>query len=139
MLAKATWGYDRAAIDHWVSGRDFSNPALLAKHCYVAEVRQRVIAWTSIECRADAFWIDDMWVEPRWMRRGVGTRLFQHAADLARALGVQRLEWEAELDAIGFYEQMGGRAVHQAEPGLFGPSGPVMALDLPSDSANSGG
>ena len=41
--------------------------------------------------------------------RGIGRRLFRCAAEHARATGARTLEWEAEPNALGFYEKMGAR------------------------------
>ncbi|WP_448640537.1 N-acetyltransferase family protein [Geodermatophilus sp. URMC 63] len=49
-------------------------------------------------------------VEPRWGRRGHGSRLLAAVADLARATGAVRLQaWVAERDAVtaGFLESAG--------------------------------
>src|SRR5207247_10253115 len=56
-------------------------------------------------------WLDDLWVEPKWIGTRIGSRLFRHAAGRGEQLGASRMEWEAEPNAIGFYEKLGGRYV----------------------------
>src|SRR6266540_1944189 len=80
--------------------------------------------------QADGWWLEDLWVEPAWMGRGVGSRLFGHAAAHARSAGANRLQWEAEPHAVGFYKQMGGRYVRDGEPSAWGRIIPVMGIDL---------
>jgi hypothetical protein len=60
----------------------------------------------------------------------VGTTLFEASADRARQLGAKHLEWEAEPNAVGFYEKMGGRYLRDSEPTELGRVIPVMALEL---------
>jgi GNAT superfamily N-acetyltransferase len=72
--------------------------------------------------------LDDLWVEPGAMGGGIGTGLFRFAAERARELGARTMEWEAEPNAIGFYERMGGRYVRDSEPSEFGRILPVMAI-----------
>ena len=74
--------------------------------------------------------LDDLWIEPAWIGRGVGSQLFRACAARARELGAKRLEWEAEPNAAGFYERMGGRYVRDSDPTAFGRVIPVMELDL---------
>jgi len=62
--------------------------------------------------------------------QGIGRRLFQQAASLGRQWGTTRLEWQAETNAIGFYEKMGGRDARDGEPSVWGRVNPVMALEL---------
>lgn len=54
----------------------------------------------------------------------------RHAAARARRLGAVRLVWEAEPNAIGFYERLGAHRIGTSEPGVWGRSLPLMALDL---------
>jgi hypothetical protein len=42
------------------------------------------------------------------------------------------MEWEAEPNAVGFYERMGGRHVRDSEPNEWGRVLEVMAVDLAS-------
>lgn len=42
------------------------------------------------------------------MGNGFGSRLFAAACEHARALGAWSMEWEADPNAVGFYERMGG-------------------------------
>ena len=44
--------------------------------------------------------------------------------------GARRLEWEAEIHAIGFYEKMGGRRLRETISEL-GRSVPIFGLELP--------
>jgi GNAT superfamily N-acetyltransferase len=54
--------------------------------------------------------VSTLLVEPRWGRRGHGSRLLAAVADLARGTGARRLQaWLLESDAVsaGFYESAG--------------------------------
>jgi GNAT superfamily N-acetyltransferase len=128
--AKVHWGYDRGLVEEWVGGGDFSDDALLARNAFVAEQAGRIVAWGAAFLNGSRMWLDDLWVMPDAMGRGIGRALFGRALDMAREQGAAALEWEAELHAVGFYRRLGGRYVRDTEPGLFGPSGPVMAIEL---------
>ena len=80
--------------------------------------------------QGDAWWLDDLWIEPAWMGKGIGSGLFRHAAEQGRQTGAARMEWEAEPNALGFYEKMGGRYVRDGEPSVWGRVNAVMGLDL---------
>ena len=128
--AKGYWGYDADRVRQWASGLDLSAAALRNKEVYVAEVEGRAVGWAALISRGTVCWLDDLWVEPECIRKGIGTRLFQHAADRARQLGASRMEWEAERHALGFYEKMGGQHVRDSEPGVWGRVSPVFGVDL---------
>jgi GNAT superfamily N-acetyltransferase len=64
------------------------------------------------------------------MGQGIGSQLFRHAMDVGRQSGAVRMEWEAEPNALGFYEKMGGQYVRDGDLSLWGRVNPVMGLDL---------
>jgi GNAT superfamily N-acetyltransferase len=128
--AKRHWGYDAADVERWVSDGDFSPEGLRAKEFFVAESAGRVVAWGSLIPQGEMCILDDLWVEPAAMGQGVGTALFQHAVERARQLGARRLEWEAEPNAVGFYEAMGAVRLRDARVSAWGRAIPLMALDL---------
>lgn len=74
--------------------------------------------------------LEDLWVDPPAMGRGIGARLFRRAVERARACGATRLEWEAEPNAVGFYEKMGGSVLRDSEPSEWGRVLPVMGVSL---------
>ena len=74
--------------------------------------------------------LEDLFVDPDWMRRGVGHRLVRDAVAFARREDVQRIEVTANPHALAFYETVG--FVHDGEVETrFGP-GARMHLDVDS-------
>ena len=130
VAAKSFWGYERENVERWAAGRDFSPGGLAELAAFAAEAGGHVVGWSSLVCKADAWWLEDLWVEPAWMGKGAGSRLFRAAAAHARSAGAELLQWEAEPHAVGFYERMGGRYLHDSEPSAWGRIIPVMGIDL---------
>jgi N-acetylglutamate synthase-like GNAT family acetyltransferase len=124
--SKAHWGYDRDLVRRWAAGLAFDD----GQERWVAEADGEIVAWAGLLPPADGVAVlDDLWVEPAWLGRGLGSRLFRLAADRARELGAERLEWGAEPNAVGFYERLGGRELrdHVTE---WGRIAPWMGLEL---------
>jgi GNAT superfamily N-acetyltransferase len=130
IAAKSHWGYDLDRVKDWAAQGDFSPDGLRKKEIFVAEVEGRAVGWAALIPRGDVCWLDDLWIEPQWMGTGTGSRLFRRAAERAKELGTTRMEWEAEPNAIGFYERMGGRYLRDAEPSIWARILPVMGVDL---------
>jgi GNAT superfamily N-acetyltransferase len=61
-------------------------------------------------------YLEDLFVAPKWRRRGLGTQLLRYIARLAVERNCGRLEW-AVLDwnepAIAFYKKLGARAMDE--------------------------
>jgi GNAT superfamily N-acetyltransferase len=130
IASKAHWGYDLDFVRRWAAGGDFSADGLRGKDVQVAEVDGRLVAWAALIARGDVIWLDDLWVEPGWIGKGVGSRLFGWAVERGRSLGGARLEWQAEPNSVGFYEKLGGRYLRDGEPTSWGRVLPVMGLEL---------
>jgi GNAT superfamily N-acetyltransferase len=52
-------------------------------------------------------YLDDLFVEPAFIGRGIGGLLWRHAVDLAKTMGAKSLVFGADLHARPFYEHMG--------------------------------
>jgi GNAT superfamily N-acetyltransferase len=117
-------------VREWAGSYDFAR--LFTTHLvFVAKVDREIVAWAALipPRESGVAVLDDLWVEPAWIGKGVGSSLFATAREQARRLGAETLEWEAELNAIGFYERMGGRYLRQ-QIGDWGSPLPVMGIDL---------
>jgi GNAT superfamily N-acetyltransferase len=133
--AKGSWGYDAGLVREAAAALDLSPEALLAREVYVAEVDGQAVGFVSLVPGSEAWLLDDLWVDPAWMGRGIGRLLFTHASDRAREAGAHRLEWESDPNAVGFYEKMGGEYVRASEPTIWGRVVPIMGVDLPTRAA----
>jgi GNAT superfamily N-acetyltransferase len=128
--SKAHWGYDRQFVSDWAASVDLSSEKFARHEIYVAEHDHRFLGWAALDPPVDGVGVlDDLWVEPSSMGQGVGARLFATVRERAEQLGAVRLEWDAEPNSVGFYEQMGGRYLrdHVSE---WGRITPVMGIDL---------
>jgi GNAT superfamily N-acetyltransferase len=132
--------YRRASLSN-----EGDRPALLAHPSVleysgvaVAEGRTRVaiipageaVGFASIAFSGDVVELEDLFVEPEWMNRGVGRGLVVDAVERARDLGARRIEVTANPHALGFYTKTGFVLDGDVET-RFGP-GHRMHLDVES-------
>jgi ribosomal protein S18 acetylase RimI-like enzyme len=79
-------------------------PAGLAEgRTYVAEEQGSLVGFATWIEAGDIFELEDLFVDPRWMRRGIATALVDRIVRVLRARGVKRLEVTANSHALGFY------------------------------------
>ncbi|MFI5045861.1 MAG: GNAT family N-acetyltransferase [Acidimicrobiia bacterium] len=76
----------------------------------VAMVDERVVGYATL-LPGDVAELEDLFVDPDWMRRGIGTALVEDAVTLARARNAPRIEVTANHHALHFYEAVGFVAV----------------------------
>ena len=129
IASKGFWGYEPARVREWADRGDFTDERLAELTVFVAESDGVAIAWSSVIERGERAWLEDLWVEPAWIGKGVGSALFRHSAAHARQLGAGGLEWEAEPNALGFYEKMGARYVRDSTS-EWGRTLSVMGVDF---------
>jgi GNAT superfamily N-acetyltransferase len=124
--AKGHWGYDEEQLRAWAAGLEY--PA--HREHWVAECKGVVVAYASLLPRDDDVCeLDDLWVAPEFIGRGIGSVLFAHAVERARECGATAVRWEADPNAVGFYERMGASIVGTTV-GSWGRELPVMRLEL---------
>ena len=129
IAAKGHWGYDLERVRAWGAEITIGSEEG-GKEILVAEIEGSIAGWASVEPRGEAWWLEDLWVDPARMGAGLGSRLFQDAVDRARSAGAARLEWEAEPNALGFYTRMGARYLRDSDPTEWGRVIPIMGVDL---------
>ena len=76
----------------------------------------------------DAFEIEDLFVDPGWMRQGIGRALVLDLITIARGRGIGWVEVTANQHALAFYKEV-GFVVYREDTTRFGPA-PRMRLDL---------
>ena len=65
--------------------------------------------------------LEDLFVDPDWMRRGVGRRLVEDVVAVAKRRGIDRIEVTANPHADAFYRSVGFVHIGEAET-EFGPA-----------------
>ena len=93
----------------------------------VAEENGVVVGFAVLlERSSDACELDALFVEPEWMRRGVGRRLVEDAKRIACDREARRIDVVANPQAVAFYQAMGFTPAGEAHT-RFGPA-PRMSL-----------
>lgn len=95
---------------------------------YVAEEDGSVVGFATWSGAGAIIELEDLFVHPGWMRRGIARALVSHIAEVLRARGAERLEVTANPHALGFYHAAGfiGCGVAQTD---FGPA-PRMVVAI---------
>jgi uncharacterized protein len=106
--SKAHWGYSADALEKWRTELTITAEDILQHPTYVAEAGGRAIGFYMLQGTTPLQTLEHLWVQPRVLRRGVGTRLINHALALAGEGGVRSFSVVADPYAAGFYERHGG-------------------------------
>ena len=108
---------------------ELSETSIAERRTRVATVRGgRIVGFVTTELMADALELEDLFVDPDWMRRGIGLELITDAMATARDRGIDRIVVTANPHAQPFYEKAGFVYDGEAET-RFGPA-PRMHADV---------
>jgi GNAT superfamily N-acetyltransferase len=111
LRSKAHWGYDaRFMEDCRVALTIDSEPVERAPY-YTLAVEGRVVGFYGLTILNTAIELSFLFVEPGFIGRGYGRRLFEHAVAAARALGGRHLLIQSDPNAEGFYAAMGAERI----------------------------
>ena len=132
ITAKRHWKYPEHWMELWIPQLTFKPEYFEANECWVVEQNGDLIAFSTLEERNGNFWVENMWVLPECIGRGIGKKLFTHAVELARQRGYKILQLEAEPNAVGFYEKMGLKIIGEHQYDLEGQPRrlPIMEMTL---------
>ena len=86
---------------------DFAGVSVLEGRTRVAIDGERIVGFATMRVHGVLAELDDLFVDPAWMRRGIGRRLIIDAAMVARSEGITRIDVTANPHALDFYNAVG--------------------------------
>lgn len=107
LASKAHWGYPQRWLEIWSPQLTFSPEYFEQNEGWVAIIEGKPIGFYTLQAENGNVSIENLWVLPEYIGKGVGKALFQHAVGLSRQRGDKVLRLEADPNAVGFYEKMG--------------------------------
>ncbi|HEX2221425.1 MAG TPA: GNAT family N-acetyltransferase [Candidatus Limnocylindria bacterium] len=116
LRSKAHWGYDEAFMQASAATIVITAASVELDEVWVLEEDARPVGVYRVVLGGDGVAeLEDLWVDREAIGEGRGRRLFEHAAARAKTRGASALEWDADPNALGFYQAMGGQAVGETE------------------------
>ncbi len=131
LRSKRSWGYDDAFMAAIMDDMIVRPLYLKDEHGIVAQAGTDVAGYAILRLDDDEAYLRDLFVEPAFMRIGVGAALFHHMISFARAQEAKRSWLHSDPHSIGFYKRYGLRVIGE-EPSTVVPKRkiPVMLISL---------
>jgi len=130
LAAKSHWGYPERWMEVWKPQLTFTPEYFEENESWIAEIDQTPVAFYTLLDRDGNAWIENLWVSPEQMGKGLGKRLFLHALERSRKRGFQTLQLEADPNAVGFYEKMGMKQIGERISEMEGQPRLLPVLEL---------
>ncbi len=128
VFRRSSWSNDgdRANLLAHPEVLEFPDRAVREGRTRAAVAVGEIVGFASWLGAGDAIEIDDLFVDPEWMRQGIGRALVLDLIAIARGRGTARVEVTANQHALAFYEKV-GFVVYREDATRFGPA-PRMRL-----------
>jgi ribosomal protein S18 acetylase RimI-like enzyme len=94
-------------MEIWIPQLTFTPQYFDENGSWVAVDGNRPIGFYTLLNKNATAWLENLWVLPEYMGKGIGRQLFLHAMIRAHELGFKTMQLEADPNALGFYEKMG--------------------------------
>ena len=98
---------DRQDLLAYPETLEFSDLAVREGRTRAAVAAGAVVGFASWVDAGDGFEIEDLFVDPDWMRKGIGRALVLDMVAIARGRGIERVEVTANPHALAFYQNAG--------------------------------
>jgi ribosomal protein S18 acetylase RimI-like enzyme len=132
LAAKRHWGYPERWMEIWKPQLTFSPEYFAENESWVAEMDNMPIAFYTLLEKDRKAWLENLWISPEWIGKGIGKRLFLNALERCRQRGYTFLQLEADPNAVGFYEKMGMKKIGERASEIEGQPRilPIMEIQL---------
>ncbi|HUD52082.1 GNAT family N-acetyltransferase [Parvibaculum sp.] len=125
MNSKARWGYDEEFMARCEAELTVTPWRIASERFRVAQAGERIAGFSAVAMRDAKALVQDLFIDPEFVRLGVGHLLLRDLLDHARRHGVRLVHVEADPNAASFYEHEGFRRTGEV------PSASIAGRNLP--------
>ncbi len=140
LRSKAHWGYDAAFMAATRAELTITEDRLREDAYIVVDTGPRTapIAMYALSGSGDTLEVENFFIEPAHIGKGLGRQMMEHCKKLARAHGATALKLDADPHAAAFYAAMGFETAGESPSGSIpGRALPHMRLSLTSRASRA--
>jgi len=141
--SKRYWKDPEEYFEVWKKELTITQAYIESNTVFAAETREGVVGYLSIVHVPKDFmagqtfvqrgyWLEHLFVQPDYIRRGVGSRLMSFARVWCVQNGIDRLLIFSDPHSRGFYEHLGASYMGEMASSIPGRTVPMMELIIPS-------
>lgn len=139
--AKRHWNYPEEYFDIWRDELTVTEDYIGKNLVFVAIYDEEIIGFGSIVVVESSFltgevfveegyWLDHLFIDPRFLSQGIGTKLLDYTRKFCSGKGVSKLLIFTDPHAIGFYEKSGAVFLYDSPSSIPGRNIPVYCLSV---------
>jgi GNAT superfamily N-acetyltransferase len=123
LISKSHWPYPQSYLDKCVLALSIDADYINNWPVFCAEVSGKNIGFFTLKTIKNENRLDNLWILPEYIGKGIGSKLVIAAIEEAKKLGWDSFRLAADPYAVGFYEKIGGIVIGKVQskikPDLF--------------------
>lgn len=129
--SKSHWGYSNEQIESWSSQLTITTNYIETNKIYKLVINDLVVGYYSyVILEENVVQLDNLFVLPEYIGKGLGTFLMSDFLDRCKALKFQKVVLDADPNAENFYKKHGFKTIGQIETSIKDRFLPIMELHL---------
>jgi len=147
--SKGFWRYPPEYFKTWKKELTISADYIKINQVHVYETEQTVAGYYAIVELPEGieisgirlpigFWLEHMFIDPRHIGKGIGSKLFRHLRRRCEDMGITELGILADPNSLGFYEKMGCRYVRELPSTINNRTTPYLELSKKKEMSHEG-
>ena len=113
--SKRHWGYPEEWMALWTDDLTISTEYIEKNMVVVAEKDKKLLGYISIKEDSSKFYLDNIFIHPSHIRKGIGEKLLAIGLDWCRKNQVVQLHVYSDPYSKGFYEKTGAMYIKEIE------------------------
>lgn len=118
LRSKAYWGFSQEFLNkcrpHLVIDEKYISEWIVR----VLETNEELVGYFSLKVIGRENRLDNLWLEPKFIRKGYGSILLRDAIQTARKIGWSSFRMAVDDHALEFYEKKGAKVIGQVQSRL---------------------
>ncbi len=133
LASKSYWGYTPEQIKAWTDDLTITSEYIQSHQVIKLQNDHTILGYYSTyESSPGQIKLDNLFILPSHIGKGLGKTLLHHCIQKARQLGFQSIELDADPHAESFYHHFGFETIDQIPTSIPGRFLPVMVLNISS-------
>lgn len=131
LASKKHWGYPEEWMALWLDDLTITAEYIKENMVIVTEEGAELLGYVSIKKEDDNFYLDNLFIHPSHIRKGIGEKLLDFALGWCREKQIAQLHVYSDPYSKGFYEKTGAVYVREiASESIPGRTLPFLTYHL---------
>ncbi len=128
--SKAHWGYNYAQMKGWIDDLNVTSSYFEKFEVHGYSINRQILGFYSYQVQGTQVYMDMLFVDPDYFKRGIGRQLVQHLLSLCTPLDLNEISLHADPHAVEFYKCMGFTVTGSKPSNISGRHLPIMTYFL---------